>query len=277
MMKRTLTLFFAFALAAAACGDSGTTTTVTEPPPAPASTTTTEPLPPTTTTTTEPPAPTTTTTTEPPPTTTTTTTTSTTEPPPTTTTLPGDPFDFFFQAGDVLGVVGVAFDDVLNVRDVPAGSIVGTLDPLADDVVAVGNARLLPTSLWVEVTGGGATGWASSRFLAYLGLVTDDTSIVVNGLGGIPAAETMLDLGLLVAEFFASEEPPSDIVVSVAPTVADLGEVTYDVVGLGDDALAGLRLHVFGTPDEGGEGFSLRSVEVTALCGRGVTPDGLCV
>jgi hypothetical protein len=63
----------------------------------------------------------------------------------------------------------------------------------------------------------------------------------------------------------------------IPPTVGDLGEVTFDVVGLLDDAQLGWRLHIFGQPTEGGEGFSLKSVEATALCGRGVTEDGLCV
>jgi hypothetical protein len=61
----------------------------------------------------------------------------------------------------------------------------------------------------------------------------------------------------------------------VAPSVGDLGEVTYDVIGLGDDAVRGLRLHVFGQPID--EGFSLKTVEMTALCGRGADDDGGCI
>ena len=95
-------------------------------------------------------------------------------------------------------------------------------------------------------------------------------------LGETPSAETMLDLGLIVAEALASDEPASRIVMSVAPTVGDLGEVTYDVVGIGDDSVLGFRLHVFATPDEGGEGFVLKSVEQTVLCGRGLSGE-LCV
>jgi hypothetical protein len=63
--------------------------------------------------------------------------------------------------------------------------------------------------------------------------------------------------------------------MSVAPTVGDLGEVTYDVIGLGDDAVYGYRLHVFGEPVT--DGFSLRTVERTYLCSRGVDADELCV
>ena len=69
-------------------------------------------------------------------------------------------------------------------------------------------------------------------------------------------------------------DPPSDIVIVVAPTVGDLGTVTYDVVGLGDDSVRGLRLLVFGEPVS--DGFSLKSVERTLLCGRGLF-EGLCV
>lgn len=58
--------------------------------------------------------------------------------------------------------------------------------------------------------------------------------------------------------------------------MADLGEVTYDVMVLGDDALCGVRLHVFGQPSASGEGFVLENVEQTLLCGRALA-DGLCV
>ena len=63
----------------------------------------------------------------------------------------------------------------------------------------------------------------------------------------------------------------------VAPAVGDLGEVTYDVIGLGDDSIGGWRLHVFGTPSASGEGFLLKTLEATTLCTRGVTTDGLCI
>lgn len=204
--------------------------------------------------------------------------TTTTTIPDTTTSLPGDPIDIGPQPGDVLAVVGVAHDDVLNVRSAPGTdqTVIEELDPLASDVVALGNARALPASIWFEVETDDGTGWASSSFLAYLGGTTDATADIVELLGEVPAAETMLDLGFVVAQTLASDEPLSRIVMSVAPTVGDLGEVTYDVVGIGDDAVRGFRLHVFATPDEGGEGFVLKSVEQTVLCGRGLSGE-LCV
>jgi hypothetical protein len=192
--------------------------------------------------------------------------------------LPGEAFDIGPAAGDVVAVVGVAHDDVLNVRELPGTeyAIVTTLNPLADDVVATGRHRLLTSSIWNEVTASGVTGWVNSRYLGYLGGVDDLTSFVVTQLGGIPEAETMLDLGTMVAESFDPGEGGFGSEMVVTPTVGDLGEVTFDVVGLLDDAQLGYRLHIFGQPTDGGEGFSLMSVEATALCGRGVTAEGLC-
>lgn len=195
--------------------------------------------------------------------------------PPTTTTssggaeLPGEPTPMHARKGAVLAVVGVAHDDVLNVRELPGmTAIVTTLAPTAADVVSEGEGRLLPGSIWWKVTANGRTGWVNSRFVAYLGSVGDLTFSVVDRHGGYPTGPTMEALGRTVAETLTSEDPPSTIVMSVAPTVGDLGEVTYDVVGIGDDAQAGWRLHVFGAPD--GNGFRLKSVEATALCSRGL-------
>jgi hypothetical protein len=230
-------------------GDAGETTTTT----APGETTTSTQAPETTTTTTSEPA----------------TTTTTTEPASTTTSsLPGEPLDFG----------PVAHDDILNVRSGPGTSftVVAKLAPTAG-VVALGNARSVPDAIWYQVDTGTTTGWVSAAFVAIPGAVDDLTSTVVADLGSLPGAETMLDLGLIVADVFVSDEPPSRVRMSVAPSVGDLGEVTYDVVGLGDDSLAGFRLHVFATPSEGGEGFVLQSVEGQVFCLRSVTGDGTCV
>lgn len=213
--------------------------------------------------------------TAPPPTTTVPPTTSST-----TTTLPGEASHFGPAAGQVVGVVGVAHDDVLNVRQGPGAryEIVTTLDPLAHDVVGTGRNRFIPAAFWSEVESNGVVGWVNQGFIAYLGTVDDATSRIVDDLGGIPEAETMLELGTIVAESLAtSQEGGSRIVMVVAPTVGDVGEVTFDVIGLADDSQYGLRVHVFGQPTDGGDGFSLMSAEETALCGRGVTEEGFCI
>jgi Bacterial SH3 domain len=195
---------------------------------------------------------------------------------PSTTTgeLPGEPIEFGPAEGDTVAVIGVAHDDVLNLRAAPGAdqAIVGEIPPTFDALTALGETRELPGSFWIGVDYDGTRGWVNLRYIGYLGDTTDETSVVIDEVDG---AETMLDLGFLVANTFASEDPPSEIVLVEAPTVGDLGEVTYDVIGLGDDALRGVRVHVFGTPIT--EAFTLRTVEVTALCGRGVDDQGRCV
>jgi hypothetical protein len=207
-----------------------------------------------------------------------------TEPPASATTspsdLPGDPWDLYVPAkGEIVAVVGVSFDDSLEVHQAPGENtpLIGTLAPLADDVISAGEGRALPNSIWWRVTEGDLDGWVGSRFVSRLGVTNDITSQIVESLGEIPTAETMSSLARIVADERSSEEPPSRIVISVAPTEGDLGEITVDVVGLGDDAVEGERLHVFGQPTESGEGFSLKAVEATVMCSRGVTESGLCL
>lgn len=168
-------------------------------------------------------------------------------------------------------VVGVAHDDVLNIRAAPGNdqSIVVTAEPTATDVIATGEARELTRSLWYEVTADGTTGWASISFLAFEGGTDDATAEFLDG-GAIPEVETMVDLGELVVAGFASEEPASAVTQTVSPVVGDLGEITYDVIGLGDDAVAGYRLHIFAAPGESGESFVLKSIERTTFCSRGL-------
>lgn len=205
-------------------------------------------------------------------------TTTTTSPGTTTATgLAGEPIDFGPAEGDVLMVIGVRHDDVLNLRAGPGTnqSILDEIPPTFDDLVAEGNTRQLPASFWIEVDYEGTLGWVSLSFIGYEGDTTDETSTVISELGDTPVESTMTALGERVASVFASnEEPVSDIVQVTSATTADLGEVTYDVVGLADDAVRGVRIHVFAQQDSGG--YALKSVEVTTLCGRGVDEDRLC-
>ena len=217
--------------------------------------------------------------------------------------LPGEPFEFGPPDGAALAVVGVSHDSVLNVRDVPAGEIVARLDNVmnvgsepvvyvreADSdaliatldlnrgVIATGNTRRLPTTIWHEIRMADAVGWASSAFLSPLGATSDATAEVVATLGETPGAETLAELARIVAGAVASDDPPSRIVVSGAPVIGDLGEITVDVLGLPDDAVRGFRLHVFAQQDSDSGSFVLKSVESTTICDshRGVSEEGLC-
>ena len=223
--------------------------------------------------------------------------------------LPGEPAEFGPSAGTGLAVVGIRHDSALNVRDAPNGAVIARLDnvmdgvrdpavyvrqPASDDildtvdlqsgVVATGNTRQLPTTIWHELQVGDLLGWASSTYLASAGATDDVTAEVVDTLGELPMADTMDDLGLAVARTMASEEPRSSVVVSEAPGLfEDLGQVTIDVVGIGDDSVRGFRLVIFAHPaenwteDDPGP-FTLKSVERTVLCHshRGANDDGVC-
>jgi hypothetical protein len=265
-MKRTLA--FAITVLVAACGGDAGGATTTSIPPASTSTSavaTTMPEPSTTTT-----APAVTTTTGPA-----TTTTVGASP----TTLAGQPVELGPVEGDVLMVIGVRHDDTLNLRAGP-----GTNQPVRDEIpptymglIAEGNTRQLPRSFWIEVDFEGTTGWINVAFVGYEGDVTDRTAAVIAELGETPTAATMTGLGREVAEVFASDapDPESDIVQVTPVSEGDLAEVTFDVVGFPDDSVRGVRVHVFAEPVAGG--FALRSVEVTAICGRGVDSDRICV
>jgi hypothetical protein len=264
-MKRLLAVLTVLAVGATACGDTASTTIATDGVAVTTTVVTTTSTATTVAATTAPP---------------------TTAPP--TTTLPpapdgwiGEPIDFWVpvpEEGPIVGVVGVRYDDILNVRSGPdiTFDIVGTLDPTLTGISGTGNGWQLPSgSVWWEIEVDDVVGWANQRFLSRLDGVDDLTSFVVDQLGELPAAETMLDLGLAVADVFVFSEGGT-AVVSVAPAVGDLGEVTYDVIGIGDDSVGGYRLHIFGQPTESGEGFSLKSVEATIMCQRGVSGD-VCV
>ena len=224
--------------------------------------------------------------------------------------LPGEPSDLGPSEGAGLAVVGVEYNSTLNVRDIPNGEIIARLDnlmdgardpvllvrgPNSDDitarldlergVVATGNTRKLRTTVWHEFRFGDMTGWSSDAFLAQAGATDDATAEVVAKAGELPESDTMLELGLTVARTLASEEPPSRVVVSEAPGLFEgLGQMTVDVVGVGDDSVLGYRLVVFFVPaaedwtqDDPGP-FTLKSVERTVLCHshRGVSEEGLC-
>jgi len=261
-MTRPLAVLAALALIVAACGDSATTTTAV--PPAADTTTTTAPTTSVTTTVTTAA-----------PTTTAATTTTTT-----TTDWIGEPYDFWVPVPDegaIIGVIGVRYDDTLNVRTGPGidFDVIAELDPTLMGITGTGAGWQLPSgSVWWEIEIDGVTGWANQRFLSRIGDVDDVTALIVERLGQIPTAATMLDLANTVGNEFVFEEDGT-LVVTVAPTEGDLGEVTVDVVGVGDDSVGGQRLHIFGQPNEGA-GFSLMTVEATIFCQRGVS-GGVCV
>lgn len=206
------------------------------------------------------------------------TTTTSIVTPTTSTTLGGTPVDFGPAQGDRLMVIGVRYDDILNLRAGPGADqpIRAQIPATFANLVATGRTRRLPSSFWTEVGYDGSPGWVNMSYVGYEGDVTDDTSAVVAELGKHPVETTMPDLGELIAALYAATDGPESVIVQVTePTFGDLAEITYDVVGLGDDAVRGVRIHLFAEETDGG--FALKSVEVMAICDRGVDTDRACV
>lgn len=191
--------------------------------------------------------------------------------------LPGEVVEIYPYEGAELSVVGVAADDVLNVRVGPGTEfdVLVELDPLADGLVATGQNRSLDdgAAFWSEIEVDGDVGWVNRSFVSELTGTTDVTSQLPQGLEG----DTMDDLADAVAEARAGVEegPGPEVTVVDGPSSGDLGEITVDVIGFQDDAVAGERLRIFGTPDPSG-GFVLKTVEATSMCTRGVA-EGLCL
>jgi hypothetical protein len=187
------------------------------------------------------------------------------------TALPGTPAAFGPAAGTQLGVIGVAHDDWLNVRDVPNGDVVATLtlqlsprspaesallvrDAEAEaafarigvaGVTATGRSRDLATSTWHEIQAGPIVGWASSNYLAPLSpeSALDITAQVITDIDGPATAETFAELVDQVVATVASDEPRSRVRTTSAPDPSgDLLDVAVDVVGQPDDSVRGYRL-----------------------------------
>jgi hypothetical protein len=191
--------------------------------------------------------------------------------------LPGQPIDRFPFEGADMAVVGVAADDVLNVRAGPGVEfdVLFTLEPLGGAVATGNNRQLDSGAVWAEVEHDDGTGWANTAFLLQLGTVTDETAALYPTPADRPRAPSMEELAQAVAADVApSEGPAADVTIVDGPTVGDLGEVTVDVIGVGDDSVGGYRLHVFAEPSGGT--FTVRTVEQTVLCSRGVDGE-LCV
>jgi hypothetical protein len=204
---------------------------------------------------------------------------STTAPPGGGDGLPGERVEIYPYKDAKLAVVGVAHDDTLRVRSKPGvdHDVVFELAPLGTADATGHNRSLGEAGFWSEVTAEGKTGWANTSYLLQPGRTTDETAALYPEPADRPVAETMQQLADTVARRVSSSEPPSRIVVVEAPAVGDLGEITVDVIGLGDDSQGGERLKVFAEPEPSANRFRLRTVEATALCSRGVTPEGLCV
>jgi hypothetical protein len=179
-------------------------------------------------------------------------------------------------------VVGVAHDDVLNVREGPGiiYDVTRALGATTSHIPVTGEARLLPTSVWYEVTTAGETGWVSGAFIGLPG-ATDDATLEVYAMLGEPLADDDLAaLGATIANAFLGDEGFGWIALvepSEGGSPSAVSSITYDVIGLADDAIKGYRLVIYATQAVDGGPYTLHSVERVFICWRGVDADDLCV
>ena len=194
--------------------------------------------------------------------------------------LPGERQDIYPHEGAKLAVVGVAADDTLKVRSGPGTGfgVVFELRPTAMNATATGHNRSVPDAgWWSEITVEGRTGWANTAFLLQPGQVDDITAALFPTPAERPTAKTMAELGRTVARVRAGDNPEAKIIIVDGPRAGDVSEISVDIIGLGDDSVGGERLHIFAEPGSDRRSFTVRSVEATTFCSRGVTPDRLCV
>lgn len=188
--------------------------------------------------------------------------------------LPGELVEIFPYDSDGIGLIGVPADDVLNLREGPGTdfAVVAELEPLTVDIAATGQNRSLDDdSFWSEIVVDDASGWVNTRYLAYLGQVTEITT----ELEELPTASTIAAAAEAVVHQWTEGRAPSTTVITVdGPTEGDPAQVVLDAIGYGDDALAGERFTV--TVVTAKDGYTVQRVQTTLLCMRGLS-EGLCL
>lgn len=169
----------------------------------------------------------------------------------TTTTIGGTWYDVGPAAGEILDVVGVRYDDVLNVRDQAdvSGAIVATAAPFAANpqLVSGGEGLLFNPNggAWWKVTVNGTQAWASSSFL---GQISPNATDLLPQLTADMASTTAPDLNTLIVDIGAAlaDGPTPSVVLSTEPVGLDAigSEATIDVINIGDLSIKGWRIQI---------------------------------
>lgn len=193
-------------------------------------------------------------------------------------------------AGIRLDIVGVVGTDVLNFRQRPDPSspILATAPPATEGVtsplvVATGVGQNFGNEIWWQVTIDGATAWANARFLGMLGVSTNIFDELEADMASL-SADSIEELAAAIAATRSDGPTPTAVVVELLGVDAPSSLATIDVIGIGDDAVKGERIHLdlFNIRDIDAQEFVILGYEITdatstAICGRGITIDDLCV
>ena len=237
-----------------------------------------------------------------------------TSPTPALTTAMADSNTVGPAAGTAMTVVGVRWDDVLNVRDAPNGNIIARLRlvlsdargdeidllaPDSDDVVAVaplegviatGQTEALRTTVWHRVEVGSTQGWVSDAYVAPIGgWATDIADLLGRHLDSTENYENLSDIEAIVRNVLTTMEPDAALVTTVpgGGFFEAVGELAMDVIGVHDERLRGYRIRVWIrtdgdwmvlNPSEVTGPFTVQSIDVFELCSntRGTGADGRC-
>lgn len=217
-------------------------------------------------------------------------------------------------AGTAMTVVGVRWDDVLNVRDAPNGNIIArlrlvlsdgrgdeidVLAPDSDDVVAVaplqgvtatGQTEALRTTVWHRVEVGSTQGWVSDAYVAPIGgWAAHIADLLGRHLESTENYENLSDIEAIVRNVLTTMEPDAELVTTVPSGgfFEAVGELAMDVIGVHDERLRGYRIRVWMRTDgdwmvldpaEVTGPFTVQSIEAFELCSntRGTDSDGRC-
>jgi hypothetical protein len=151
-------------------------------------------------------------------------------------TLPGVPAESTLAAGDVVGVIGASAAAAHWLVEVPGGDlpdeVVRELSPLETGLEALGAAREVDEVLWERLRLDDDEGWFPRPMLAFVGDAEDVTALYV--------AVDAVSVEELGAEIAGEIEATEIVLTNVTGPL----EVTYDVLGLEDDSVAGFRIRV---------------------------------
>jgi hypothetical protein len=195
--------------------------------------------------------------------------------------IKGEPVEITVpETTNEVAVIGLPATETLSIHALPGIDqlVIGEIPGGADKVVMLGQAFETDDGLlWWLVQYDGIQGWVQPQ-VAYPGGSDDVTELVLDAVGDATTFASVDDLVDAVAEPFVSDEGSSRVVgvSSSEPDARFRTQTTVDVIGLADDSILGYRLLVttVGTADD--EAQRIERVQRLPLCGRGVTPDGLC-
>ena len=202
---------------------------------------------------------------------------------------PSGPLEIGPPAGQQLDVVGIDRDEVLSFRLAPdpTAPIVATSPPETPSqlsppptVVASGTGQFFGDQLWLQVTVDGVSGWGDSAFLGILGS-SENVFLELQADMASLQAPTIEELAAAVAATRAGGVEPVVAINDFFAVDATSSEAWIDVIGIGDDVVAGERIRLLldniedATPEV--VAYEITDAISTAICGRGITAADACL